>query len=104
MQHHASWVLGRSIYDVPEYLAPGVYVEEVSYRAKSIEGVSTTTNRFVGAIRSGVGVAVKWVGFLLVGILLGVAGSTAVSWAWRRGRKGRPRPLEGLQYQTYPER
>lgn len=31
-----------------EYLAPGVYVEEVSYRSKSIEGVSTTTTGFVG--------------------------------------------------------
>ena len=29
---------GSSINDVPEYLAPGVYVEEVSYRSKSIEG------------------------------------------------------------------
>ena len=28
---------------MPEYLAPGVYVEETSYRPKSIEGVSTTT-------------------------------------------------------------
>jgi uncharacterized protein len=33
---------------VPEYLAPGVYVEEVSFRSKSIEGVSTTTTGFVG--------------------------------------------------------
>ena len=31
---------------MPEYLAPGVFVEEVSYRAKSIEGVSTTTTGF----------------------------------------------------------
>src|SRR5215213_25515 len=38
---------------MPEYLAPGVYVEEVSYRAKSIEGVSTTTTGFVGPTRSG---------------------------------------------------
>ena len=27
---------------MPEYLAPGVYIEETSYRAKTIEGVSTT--------------------------------------------------------------
>ncbi len=33
---------------MPEYLAPGVYVEEVSFRSKSIEGVSTTTTGFVG--------------------------------------------------------
>ncbi|MET7636368.1 phage tail sheath subtilisin-like domain-containing protein [Streptomyces sp. NPDC005078] len=33
---------------MPEYLAPGVYVEEVSFRSKSIEGVSTTTTAFIG--------------------------------------------------------
>jgi phage tail sheath protein FI len=38
---------------VPEYLAPGVYVEEVSFRAKSIEGVSTTTTGFIGPTRYG---------------------------------------------------
>ena len=37
---------------MPEYLAPGVFVEEVSYRSKSIEGVSTTTTGFVGPTRS----------------------------------------------------
>ncbi len=38
---------------MPEYLAPGVYVEEVSYRTRSIEGVSTTTTAFVGPTRFG---------------------------------------------------
>lgn len=38
---------------MPEYLSPGVYVEEVSYRAKSIEGVSTTTTGFIGPARYG---------------------------------------------------
>ncbi len=38
---------------MPEYLAPGVFIEEVSYRAKSIEGVSTTTTGFVGPTRYG---------------------------------------------------
>ena len=33
---------------MPEYLAPGVFVEEVSFRAKSIEGVPTSTTGFVG--------------------------------------------------------
>ncbi len=33
---------------MPEYLAPGVYMEEVSFRSKSIEGVSTTTTGFIG--------------------------------------------------------
>ncbi|WP_457353990.1 phage tail sheath family protein [Roseateles sp. P5_D6] len=38
---------------MPEYLAPGVFVEEVSFRSKSIEGVSTTTTGFVGPTRYG---------------------------------------------------
>lgn len=38
---------------MPEYLAPGVYVEETSFRAKSIEGVSTTTAGFIGPCRYG---------------------------------------------------
>lgn len=38
---------------MPEYLAPGVYVEETSFRAKSIEGVSTSTTGFVGPARKG---------------------------------------------------
>src|SRR5689334_19225919 len=38
---------------MPEYLAPGVYVEEVSYRSKSIEGVGTTTTAFIGPTRYG---------------------------------------------------
>lgn len=36
-----------------EYLAPGVYIEEVSYRQKTIEGVSTSTAGFVGPTRYG---------------------------------------------------
>lgn len=32
-----------------EYLAPGVYVEEVAFNAKPIEGVATSTAGFVGA-------------------------------------------------------
>jgi phage tail sheath protein FI len=36
---------------MPEYLAPGVYVEEIAFRAHSIEGVSTSTAGFVGASR-----------------------------------------------------
>ena len=38
---------------MPEYLAPGVYVEETSFRTRSIEGVSTTTTGFVGPTRYG---------------------------------------------------
>ena len=38
---------------MPEYLAPGVFVEETPFRSKSIEGVSTTTTGFVGPCRYG---------------------------------------------------
>ena len=38
---------------MPEYLAPGVYVEETSFRSKAIEGVSTATTGFVGPCRYG---------------------------------------------------
>ena len=38
---------------MPEYLSPGVYVEEVSYRARSIEALSTTTTGFIGPTRYG---------------------------------------------------
>ncbi len=38
---------------MPEYLAPGVYVEETSFRSKSIEGVSTSTTAFIGPTLKG---------------------------------------------------
>jgi phage tail sheath protein FI len=38
---------------MPEYLSPGVYVEETSFRARSIEGVATSTAGFVGQCRFG---------------------------------------------------
>ncbi|UNK56302.1 phage tail sheath subtilisin-like domain-containing protein [Pseudoxanthomonas daejeonensis] len=38
---------------MPEYLAPGVYVEETAYRSRAIQAVSTTTCAFVGPTRSG---------------------------------------------------
>jgi len=38
---------------MPEYLAPGVFVEEVSFRSKSIEGVATSTTGFAGMTRYG---------------------------------------------------
>jgi len=38
---------------MPEYLAPGVFVEETSFRNKSIQGVSTSTAGFIGPCRSG---------------------------------------------------
>ena len=38
---------------MPEYLAPGVYVEETTFRQKTIEGVSTSTAGFIGPTRFG---------------------------------------------------
>src|SRR5262249_48080269 len=38
---------------MPEYLSPGVYVEEVSFRSKSIEGVPTSTTGYAGVTRYG---------------------------------------------------
>src|SRR5579872_967765 len=38
---------------MPEYLTPGVYVEEVSFRAPSIEGVGTSTAGFAGVTLAG---------------------------------------------------
>ncbi|MBK7823667.1 phage tail sheath C-terminal domain-containing protein [Nannocystis sp.] len=38
---------------MPEYLSPGVYVEEVSFRSKSIEGVPTSTTGFAGMAHFG---------------------------------------------------
>ena len=38
---------------MPEYLAPGVYVEEVSSRSKTIEGVPPSTTGFAGMTRFG---------------------------------------------------
>jgi phage tail sheath protein FI len=38
---------------VPSYLAPGVYVEETSFRAPSIEGVGTSTAAFAGPTLTG---------------------------------------------------
>ncbi len=38
---------------MPEYLAPGVFVEEVSFRNKTIEGEGTSTTGLVGAARFG---------------------------------------------------
>lgn len=38
---------------MPQYLAPGVYIEETSFRSKSIEGQSTTVTGFIGPTRYG---------------------------------------------------
>ena len=38
---------------MPEYLHPGVYIEETSFRGKPIEGVSTSTAGLVGRTTKG---------------------------------------------------
>jgi phage tail sheath protein FI len=38
---------------MPEYLSPGVFIEEIPARLKAIEGVSTSTGGFVGAAERG---------------------------------------------------
>lgn len=38
---------------MPEYLSPGVYIEETSFRSKTIEGLSTSTAGFIGPARFG---------------------------------------------------
>ncbi len=38
---------------MPEYLSPGVYVEETTFRSKSIEGVATSTTGYAGLTRFG---------------------------------------------------
>lgn len=38
---------------MPEYLSPGVYIEEVDMGAKPIEGVSTSTAGFLGQVKRG---------------------------------------------------
>ncbi len=48
-----TWLFATLNRPVPEYLAPDVYVEETSFRPKSIEGVSTSTAGFVGPARFG---------------------------------------------------
>jgi phage tail sheath protein FI len=38
---------------MPEYLSPGVYIEEIEIGAKPIEGVSTSTTAFIGGAKTG---------------------------------------------------
>lgn len=38
---------------MPDYVAPGVFIEETSFRPKSIEGVSTSVTAFVGPTHKG---------------------------------------------------
>jgi phage tail sheath protein FI len=52
---------------MPEYLAPGVYIEEVSSGSQPIEGVSTSTCGFVGRTERGPGpprLVTSWVDYV----------------------------------------
>ena len=60
---------------MPEYLAPGVYIEETGFRAKSIAGVATSTGGFLSSLR-----------IVAIGIAIGVAASVALDRARRRRR------------------
>lgn len=51
---------------MPEYLAPGVYVEEISTGPKPIEGVSTSTAGFIGPTERGpefINLITSWLAF-----------------------------------------
>ena len=71
---------------MPEYLAPGVYVEEISHRSKSVEGVSTSTRGFAVLVRRGLDKIARRVAVAVVGVLLGVIAAIAVDGARRRRR------------------
>src|SRR5712691_9251996 len=47
---------------MPEYLSPGVYIEEIPSALKAIEGVSTSTAAFVGRARRGSVPGYAWPG------------------------------------------
>lgn len=38
---------------MPEYLAPGIYIEEIERRRKPIEAVATSTAAFIGKAARG---------------------------------------------------
>jgi hypothetical protein len=76
---------------VPEYLHPGVYVEEID-PGKSIEGVPTSADDFLGSIRCSLGAAVKIAAVLVFGVLLGAAAAIVLDKRRRRARHHPPTP------------
>jgi len=76
---------------VPEYLYPGVYVEEID-PGKSIEGVPTSTSGFLGSIRCSLGASVKIAAVLVFGVLLGAAAAIALDTRRRQARHDPPTP------------
>ena len=70
---------------MPEYLSPGVFVEEFN-PGKSIEGVPTSTSGFLGSIRCSLGASVKIAVVVVFGVLLGAAAAIALDKRRRRAR------------------
>jgi hypothetical protein len=70
---------------VPEYLYPGVYVEEID-PGKSIEGVPTSTGGLLGWIRCSLDASAKIAAVLVFGVLLGAAAAIALDMRRRRAR------------------
>ena len=70
---------------MPEYLHPGVYVEELD-PGKSIEGVPTSTSGFLGSFRCSLGASLKIAAVLVFGVLLGAAAAIALDKRRRRAR------------------
>ena len=68
---------------MPEYLAPGIYIEETSYRSKSIPGVFTDAGGFIELVGRAAAV-------LGLGVLVGVVAAMAADKARRRRRPRRP--------------
>ena len=100
---------------MPEYLAPGVYVEEVSFRSKSIEGVGTTTTGFVGPTRYGPlydppDVLTSLADFELAygdGRQLDFEGTLVDNYMWQAAREGRspqPQAPDQIRGQGHPEK
>jgi phage tail sheath protein FI len=76
---------------VPEYLYPGVYVEEID-PGKSIEGVPTGTSGFLGSIRCSLGASATIAAVLVFGVLIGAVAAIAVDKRRRRARHDAPTP------------
>jgi phage tail sheath protein FI len=79
---------------MPEDLHPGVFVEETTFRSKSIEGVSTTTTGFVGPCRWGPITAPANVITSLVEFERTYGGGAKLKFAKADGQPGAARPMD----------
>jgi hypothetical protein len=84
--------MGGKDHHMTEYLKPGAYGEEVAFRSKSIEGVSTSRTRFVGWIQGRLEAIVK------IAVVVGLGGGARtlglplalVAWRSSRARVSLP--------------